>query len=165
MDADPQPILDLVQDIHDFHTKFGFTKRPIGERPNQGFMAFRLKFLAEELHETALAAKRDDLAEFLDGLVDLVYVAIGSAWSLNLDFGEAWKRVHAANMEKIRAERAEDSKRGTAFDVIKPKGWKKPNIDGLIDPLDRVLKHTTPTRAKQEQFDLIEYLKQLDKGE
>lgn len=157
--------MDMIQDIHDFYTKFGFNKREIGERPNQGFMAFRLKFLAEELHETAQAAKQDDLENVLDGLVDLVYVAMGHAWLLNLDFAKAWDRVHEANMLKVRAQHAGESKRGSSFDVVKPKGWLKPNIAALIDPLDRLLKHTITKRSKQEQFDLVEYLKTLEQGE
>lgn len=157
--------MNMLQDIHDFHTKFGFTKREHGDRPNQAFMAFRLKFLAEELHETAMAHRKDDLENILDGLVDLVYVAIGTAWLLNLDFEEAWKRVHAANMQKVRAVTAGDSKRGTTSDVVKPKGWEKPNIAELIAPLDRQLKHSLAKQSKGDQLDLVRYLQTLEQGE
>jgi predicted HAD superfamily Cof-like phosphohydrolase len=157
--------MDMIQDIDDFHKKFGFTKRELGVRPDPIFMAFRLKFLAEELHETLRAARQDDMENFLDGLVDLVYVAIGSAWSLNLNFDEAWKRVHEANMKKVRAERVEDSKRGTVFDVVKPKGWQKPDVAGVINELDKVLKHSVAKQAKSGQLDLVEYLKTLEQGE
>ena len=157
--------MNPVKDIDDFHQKFGFTARPHGERPNQALLAFRLKFLAEELHETMTAARKDDLENILDGLVDLAYVAIGTAWLLNLDFEEAWKRVHAANMLKVRAEHPSQSKRGSPFDVVKPKGWEKPNIAEIIAPLDRRLKHSLASQAKSDQFDLVDYLKTLEIGE
>lgn len=157
--------MDIIQDIDDFHKKFGFTKRELGSKPDIALLHFRLKFLAEELHEMKVDAGKDDLEGVLDAIVDLMYVAIGTGWLLNLDVASAWKLVHEANMAKVRAERAEDSKRGSLFDVIKPKGWKKPNIDSLIDPLDRMLKHTTPKQAKGTQFSLFEHFKILEQAE
>ena len=35
-------------------------------------------------------------------------------------------------MEKIRAKDT-TGKRGTKFDVIKPKNWKPPNIDQIVE--------------------------------
>ena len=40
--------------------------------------------------------------------------------------------VQIANMKKIRAK-SKSKKRGTSFDVIKPKGWKAPNIDQIVE--------------------------------
>jgi len=34
-------------------------------------------------------------------------------------------------MKKVRAK-SKSKKRGTAFDVIKPKGWRPPDIDQVI---------------------------------
>ena len=35
-------------------------------------------------------------------------------------------------MSKIRAK-SKSKKRGTAFDVIKPKGWEAPNIERIVE--------------------------------
>ena len=35
-------------------------------------------------------------------------------------------------MKKIRAK-SKSKKRGTSFDVVKPKGWKAPNIDQIVE--------------------------------
>jgi len=35
-------------------------------------------------------------------------------------------------MKKIRAK-SKSKKRGTSFDVVKPKGWKPPNIDRIVE--------------------------------
>lgn len=118
----------------------------------------RLNFQFEELLETAEAAgfsmcyeqdgdgKVIDMlfertpglviskAKFLDGVVDQVYVALGTAWLCCMPFGEAWRRVHVANMKKKRAERVEESTRKSLFDVVKPSGWTPPNLDDLVGP-------------------------------
>ena len=35
-------------------------------------------------------------------------------------------------MEKVRAKTADNSERGDAFDVVKPEGWKPPNIGKVL---------------------------------
>lgn len=45
---------------------------------------------------------------------------------------ELWVDVQRANMSKERAQHAEDSKRGSVWDVIKPAGWVGPQTDALI---------------------------------
>ena len=96
---------NLINDIDRFHKKFGFEKTDITKK---------------------------DTAGALDALVDIVYIALGTAWLFNLPFEKAWKEVQRANMEKIRAKDT-TGKRGTKFDVIKPKNWKPPNIDQIVE--------------------------------
>lgn len=48
------------------------------------------------------------------------------------NFAGAWKEVHAANMKKVRALRPDDSKRGTAYDVVKPDGWTPPDLSKFV---------------------------------
>jgi predicted HAD superfamily Cof-like phosphohydrolase len=93
----------------------------------------RVQHLREELTELETAIRNNDAAEQLDALVDLTYIAIGTARMQNWDFAEAWRRVHSANMQKIRAERAADSKRGTTFDVVKPADWQAADISDLVE--------------------------------
>ena len=122
----------LMPDIVAFHCKFGLAydgpPRPLPKELG----AFRYKFMEEELHEYATAINESDLAKQLDALVDLVYVALGTAHLHGFNFDEAWRRVHLANMSKVRVERAEDSKRGSTFDVVKPLGWTPPDLSDLV---------------------------------
>lgn len=148
---------DPFHDIIDFHRKFGLTyKGPARALPEE-LDGFRTKFMAEELAEyvstnemdhnfftRAIAAFQSanakfgrgtpDLEKKLDALVDLVYVAIGTAYLHGFNFNEAWRRVHEANMKKVRAERAEQSARGSTFDVVKPEGWTAPDLSDLVCP-------------------------------
>ena len=124
---------DLINDIDRFHKKFGFEKTGKPDIPDDSELVnFRTSFLLEELAEYSQAITKKDTAGALDALVDIVYIALGTAWLFNLPFEKAWKEVQRANMEKIRAKDT-TGKRGTKFDVIKPKGWKPPNIDQIVE--------------------------------
>ena len=125
---------NYFQDILDFHKKFGLLPDE-GPRPLPAELEkFRVGFMEEELQEYKDSIKDNNLEMQLDALVDLVYVAIGTAVLHGFDFDEAWNRVHAANMSKVRAVKASDSKRGTAYDVVKPQGWKPPVLKDLVQP-------------------------------
>lgn len=134
--ADVSP--NMVRDIHDFHKKFSLAPAIPAGSVSFEMMNFRKKFLEEELAEFVKGMEEADSNQMLDALVDLVYVAIGTAYLCNWPFGTAWQRVHAANMTKIRAERPEQSKRGTAFDVVKPKLWVSPNLCDLTMPIPSI---------------------------
>ena len=124
---------DLIDDIDRFHKKFGFEKTDKPDIPDDPELVnFRTSFLLEELAEYSQAITKKDTAGALDALVDIVYIALGTAWLFNLPFERAWKEVQRANMEKIRAKDT-TGKRGTKFDVIKPKNWKPPNIDQIVE--------------------------------
>jgi predicted HAD superfamily Cof-like phosphohydrolase len=117
---------DLVRDVRDFSAKFGLR---VPNRPRFLFETeehSQVDHLSEELDEYARAA---NLADRLDALVDLVYVALGTALLHGFNFEEAWRRVHAANMRKERSAGA-----GAEHDVVKPPGWVAPDLSDLVAP-------------------------------
>lgn len=90
---------------------------------------YRMKFMLEELNEFKDAYVDGDRVKMFDALIDLVYVATGTALFMGIDPGQweaGFAAVHQANMAKVRAERPEQSKRGSIFDVVKPEGWVSP---------------------------------------
>ena len=124
---------DILKDIDNFHNKYGFEKNEKIDIPNNSeLINFRTAFLMEELAEYTNAITKKDAAGALDALVDIVYIALGTAWLFNLPFEKAWNEVQKANMSKIRAK-DKTGKRGTKFDVVKPKDWKAPNIEKIIE--------------------------------
>ncbi len=141
-------MFDPIQDILAFHTKFGLEYHGKPRLLSDDLKAFREKFLQEELDEykdgtteegIARSEKahhpvniEEQLEDQLDALVDLAYVLLGTAHLQGFNFEEAWNRVHAANMAKVRADKVSDSKRGSTFDVVKPAGWTKPTHADLI---------------------------------
>lgn len=138
-----------IEDVRACHKKFGIlvfdepghlTKRKLKER---------IDFLKEELKEFEEACESQDLPLQLDALVDLCYVAKGTAAMLGIDgplWRDLWDDVQRANMAKERGV----TKRGHKVDLIKPPGWKPPETRFLLsaagydrydwsDPLDATL--------------------------
>lgn len=117
-------------DIAAFHEKFGLNyDGPPRELPIE-MSQFRRKFLQEELNEYCAAVEGHNMEKQLDGLVDIVYVALGTAYLQGFDFREAWRRVQAANMAKQRAN--PDIPGRGQYDVVKPPGWKAPILRDLV---------------------------------
>lgn len=128
------------EDVGNFHTKFGLYSvtesgaHPTGEEHNKELMEFRVKFLHEELREFEEGLADGDIAQMGDALIDLVYVALGTAHMLGLPWEVLWADVQRANMSKERAAPdGSNSKRGSSFDVIKPEGWIPPQTDALLE--------------------------------
>lgn len=121
----------MWMDILRFHKRFGIEGKSYEKHAARDHN-FRLGFLQEELEEYEKALDSDNKPEALDALVDLVYVAMGTAYMYNWNFAEAWDRVHAANMAKVRASSASDSKRNHENDIVKPPGWQAPNLEDLV---------------------------------
>lgn len=141
-------------DVGNFHLKFGL---PVSEDKPQNvsreLWKFRLNFLLEELMELMEAVGgrfvvdenhelvRIDIVESqpidhpqaFDSLIDLVYIAYGTAHLAGYPWHQGWAEVQEANMAKERAAiDGSNSKRGSSFDVVKPEGWRAPEIDRLL---------------------------------
>ena len=125
---------DWVKDIHDMHTKFGV--REAVEKMDKDqlleFLAFRLRFLEEELNETRRASgvQQRDNEEIVDGLIDLCVVAIGTLDAFDVDSYKAWDEVLKANMSKeVGVKESRPNPLGLP-DLIKPEGWVGPDHTG-----------------------------------
>lgn len=124
--------MDLFQMVSEFHQKFELEPTKGPDFPTEEIWKLKNRHMQEELDEIRATAINGDLEEYLDGLVDLVYVALGAAYLAGLPFNEAFKRVHEANMKKVRAKSPEDSKRGSTYDIVKPPGWTPPVLSDLV---------------------------------
>lgn len=126
-------------DVGDFHERFGLdnvTWHDPGERDVPvDLMAFRIKFLTEELVELQDAWVANSRVDMFDALLDLVYVAMGTAHLMGLPWQAGWDEVQRANMTKVRAASdGTDSKRSSGWDVIKPPGWTPPDLESVLTP-------------------------------
>lgn len=126
----------LLRDINDFSQKFIPELRNLfpSELPVDQ-QEFRINFMQEELDEYAKACKEKDLEGQFDALIDLVYVALGTAWMQGFPFSAGWAEVQRANMSKERAtaDPNKQTKRKSTIDVFKPEGWKGPDIKRVLD--------------------------------
>ena len=125
---------DWVKDINEMHTKFGVHEAVEKMDKDQllEFLAFRLRFLEEELTETrrASAVHQRDNEEIVDGLIDLCVVAIGTLDAFNVDAHKAWDEVLKANMTKEVGVKATRPNPLGLPDLIKPEGWVGPSHEG-----------------------------------
>jgi predicted HAD superfamily Cof-like phosphohydrolase len=131
--AEGRTVFDFtpLEDIAEFHEKFGL-QHPHGKQslhPEE--WTLRHRRLRDELLEYEKAVEDGDDEEVLDGLVDLIYIALGTAYRRGWDIAEAWRRVHSANMAKERGK-ANNSKYGSGFDIVKPDGWTGPDHSDLV---------------------------------
>jgi predicted HAD superfamily Cof-like phosphohydrolase len=141
---DPLYYPDMYGDVGDFHRKFGLTNFGDSGGPpalldqsktdGVSVLDFRVNFMQEEIDEFVMAHLEGDLAKAADALVDLVYVALGTAHMMRVPFDECWDAVQEANMKKVRASGHDDplSVRKHKLDVVKPPGWTPPNIGEII---------------------------------
>lgn len=121
------------QDIIDFHNKFGLKYDGKPMLLDKNTTDFRIKFIQEELNELIHSSSNKDIVGMADALVDIVYVAMGTAYMMGLPWQELWSEVQRSNMEKVRALSSSESKRNTSLDVVKPEGWNPPNLELIIN--------------------------------
>ena len=112
-----------------FNQKFGLITTGSGVRHlTDRKLKERISFLQEELDELRRGAEAQDMCEIADALVDLVYVAKGTAIFLGLPWEELFLDVHRANMSKERGV----GKRGNLSDCVKPEGWVGPRTAKIL---------------------------------
>ena len=124
-------------DIQTFHHKFEIE---CATRPgilDIDIMVFRSNFMQEELDEFITAVYANDLETAFDSLIDLIWVAKGTADMMGISenmWNEGWQEVVRANMDKVRATGTHDprSKRKHKLDIVKPIGWTPPNLEKII---------------------------------
>ena len=135
----------LIEDINQMHSKYGVHKwvlNKIEEKDYDSlkkFLDFRLAFIKEELDETNKATTDNNPEEIVDGLIDILVVAIGTLDAFGVDINTAWKEVHTANMAKeVGIKETRPNPLGLP-DLIKPNGWQGPNHKGNVGVLGKVV--------------------------
>lgn len=125
-------------EVGQFHHKFGldnitYDSAPGPREVDPNLLEFRRKFLHEELTEFEEGIIAGDHAKMFDSLIDLVYIAYGTAHLMGYPWEEGWIMVQRANMLKERSTSTDaGSDRGSSFDIVKPPGWTPPDIEGLL---------------------------------
>lgn len=120
------PIRSMYEDVSEFHQQI--LKNPHPETPtlnSELWMIERYRFLLEEAEEFFESAEQGNIVKATDGLVDLIYVALGTLYMMGVPMQQCWDAVHKANMTKISGT----TKRGMRIDAMKPEGWVGPEKD------------------------------------
>jgi predicted HAD superfamily Cof-like phosphohydrolase len=120
---------DEFLQVKEFQRKFGLMCADNPRRITNQLLDERVRFITEELEEFKRAAWRQDLAGLADALVDIVYVAKGTAAMMGLPWATLWNDVHNANMRKVIL----DGGAGYKKKVGKPPGWVGPKTEAILE--------------------------------
>lgn len=93
--------MSQIDQVRDFLNMVG---RPIRTAPtidvdHQEIELIRAKLL-EEVDEFLVGIEERDIVKVADGIADVVYVALGAALQLGIDFDRVFTAIHEANMSK-----------------------------------------------------------------
>lgn len=134
--TEPVKSFDMFRDVVDFHKKYGIQYDGSPRLLDKDYAAFRIARQREEIQEYSDAVEAGDLEAQLDALIDLIYIALGTAHLQGFArFNEGWKRVHEANMRKELSSPKNPGKYGALGDkrdIVKPAGWVAPDLSDLV---------------------------------
>ena len=118
-----------IKQLEEFHQAFRLSmNEPLGPVATPG-QSIRGKLQIEEAQEIQAAIERGDLVEIADGVIDSIYIAIGTAVTYGFQdkLPELFDVVHQSNMSKLDIDGKplyrEDGK------VIKGPQFKPPTED------------------------------------
>ncbi len=90
----------------------------------------RIRLLIEEVCEYLKAEQHNDIVEIADALGDIGVICDGTAWEYGIPLDEVRQEIHQSNMAKapggVVRKRADNK-------VLKPEGWKPPNIRAVLE--------------------------------
>lgn len=133
-------ISNVFDDTFDFQVKYGLmTREEMFEKApyfiQKDNLMMKIGHLEEELAEIKKAAENNDIVEFADGIIDLIYVAAGLGNLCRLPMHQLWNDVQNSNMVgKERVTSLDNAtKRGSTFDVRKTDKWVGPRGAEIIE--------------------------------
>ena len=89
-----------------------------------------MDLITEEYHELQEAYKEQDVVEVADALADMVWVIMGMASSLGMDFNDIWEEVKRSNMSKFTNNIIiRDGKTGK---ILKPSTFSEPDLAPIL---------------------------------
>ena len=116
------------QDIKIMHKQFG-TQEWVSDNPDKlnDLLKLRMRMLSEEFNETLSAYLQNDNEEFIDGLIDLCVIAIGTLDIAGVDSQRAWSQVLEANLSKSVGVKPSRPNPLGLPDLVKPVDWVAPD--------------------------------------
>ena len=89
-----------------------------------------MDLITEEYHELQEAYKEKDVVEVADALADMVWVIMGMASTLGMDFNDIWEEVKRSNMSKFTNNIIiRDGKTGK---ILKPSTFSEPDLAPIL---------------------------------
>ena len=133
-----QRLRAVQHDIMRFMQAMGQEVRTSPQALPRPELDLRIALITEEYDETISAlidlrnpalsdGERNALiADVADGVVDMVYVLVGTTLAMGIDLEDIWAEVQRANMDKTTGPVRRDGKR------LKPDDWRGPQVAAIL---------------------------------
>jgi predicted HAD superfamily Cof-like phosphohydrolase len=126
--------IDWEYDVARFHEVTDAPDLKVPGFPGMERVDLREKLVSEETKEFLEGLAARDLVEVADGIIDSIYVLVGTALEFGLPIHALWDEVQRSNMAKavlqpdgtFKVMRRADGK------ILKPEGWTPPDIEGVL---------------------------------
>jgi len=102
-------------------------------------LKLRMMMLNEEYAETMKAYLAEDAEELVDGLIDIIVIAVGTLDLAGVDARRAWDTVHKANISKQVGRKPGRPNPLGLPDLVKPNGWVGPSHADNLGNLPTIL--------------------------
>jgi len=110
--------------VRQFHQAFGHPVANIPTALSIERTKDRSKWMIEEIGEFISASASGDVVGQADGMIDLIYFALGTLVEMGVEPEELFKIVQGANMAKLFPDGK--PRYNATGKVIKPPGWVSP---------------------------------------
>jgi predicted HAD superfamily Cof-like phosphohydrolase len=92
-----------IEMLREFHLITGNNWEPIPTIPSENRLKLRANLVLEEAREFSEASEARDLVGMVDGLIDTIYVSLGSLGELGMGniVDKLFAEVHRSNMSKV----------------------------------------------------------------
>lgn len=123
---------DWAYDIRKMHEHYGANEvvRNLSPEKLRALLAFRYRFMVEEMKELRQALIEGNVEEIIDAYIDLDVVGTGTIDLFDVDVQKAWLEVLRANMAKKTGVKEGRPNPLGLPDLIKPEGWVAPSHKG-----------------------------------
>jgi hypothetical protein len=113
--------------IRECHGRFGETEHAPGLISAKR-AALRLKLIADEVAELAVAVEVGDLVAIADALGDIEYALRGTAFAYGIPLDEVTDEIHKSNMTKDFTNAADEDAK-----LVKGPGYEPPHLAPILD--------------------------------
>lgn len=119
-----------VIDVTEFHDTAKINRRFSPLLPGPEERLLRMRLLREEYQEYMQGEADGNIVDIADGLIDMIYIAVGTGLTYGFPMVALWNEVHRTNMAKFPNGVVRFRADGK---IIKPEGWEPPNITAVLE--------------------------------
>ncbi len=123
--------IDWVEALEEFHGKFGLCRSETPDIADCPTESLRVRLMISELSELVAAMANEDLVGIADGIVDLLYIVIGTGIAYGIPMKKVFDQIHANNMTKVGP--GGNVNKDFSGKIMKPEDYKPVDLSWILD--------------------------------